>query len=66
MMNNFMRKLHGADDDADSNKKANGGSKNDTNGNAKDKKAATGAVAKGVKTVPEVKQGGRNQAKGAT
>ena len=55
MMNNFMRKLHGADDDADTSKKANGGSKNETNGNAKDKKAATGAVAKGVKTVPEVK-----------
>jgi hypothetical protein len=54
-MNNFMRKLHGADDDADTSKKANVGSKNDINGNAKDKKAATGAVAKGVKTVPEVK-----------
>lgn len=64
-MNNFMRKLHGADDDADTSKKANVGSKNDINGNAKDKKAATGAVAKGVKTVPD-KYGGRNQAKGAT
>jgi len=48
-MNNFMRKLHGADDDADTGKKANTGSKNDTHGNAKDKKAATGAVTKGAK-----------------
>ena len=66
-MNNFMRKLHGADDDADTGgKKANAGSKNETHGNAKDKKAATGALPKGVKTVPEVKQGGRNQTKGAS
>jgi len=60
-MNNFMRKLHGADDDADTGKKANTGSKNDTHGNAQDKKAATGAVTKGAKTFPEeVKRGGRN------
>ena len=66
-MNNFMRKLHGADDDADtSGKKANAGSKNDTHGNAKDKKAATGALPKSVKTVPEGKQSGRNQTKGGS
>lgn len=63
-MNNFMRKLHGADDDADTVKKA--GSKNETHGNAKEKKAAAGALPKGVKTVPEVRTGGRNQVKGVT
>jgi len=42
-----MRKLHGADDDADTGKKTNTGSRNDNHGNAKDKKAATGANTKG-------------------